>query len=380
MSANNPKWDNLPDEELIIPSPASSDTITPLKTNPSTNIINQLQSNFDNFQDSTLPGETIRLKKDGTPKKKPGAKPGVISDYHKNPKTYLSRHKQPDFTLKPIDRRFKPLSERQAEQEAINNYNPTDVKSIKNVLNNPCTDEIVRLNENIIPTQEEVDRINPSGKSSKMEGKSFQNGGKPGRPFKDGDIEDKLDLIKPTQLQQDNVRNLLIKAQKVNSIPNCPVFDTLQVKQQKFVEEYLLDYNSTKAVERAGYSEVGKASVGYRLLQHKKVQIAIVEKEKRLLSILEEKRTVNITYIIETIKENIQRAMQAKPVLDNKGKATGEYMWAGSVVVSSCKLLGEYLKMWGAGSQDRGQDKGTVVILPTINVSNTNNTQVINNK
>lgn len=51
----------------------------------------------------------------------------------------------------------------------------------------------------------------------------------------------------------------------------------LNVRQQRFVEEYLVDLNATAAYRRAGYTATGNAAEvnAARLLRHAQVQIAI---------------------------------------------------------------------------------------------------------
>lgn len=46
----------------------------------------------------------------------------------------------------------------------------------------------------------------------------------------------------------------------------------LTAKQQRFVEEYLIDLNATQAAIRAGYSAKRAAEIGYQLLQKTTVQ------------------------------------------------------------------------------------------------------------
>jgi phage terminase small subunit len=53
-------------------------------------------------------------------------------------------------------------------------------------------------------------------------------------------------------------------------------------QQQRFVEEYLIDLNATKAAIRAGYSAKTAEQQGYQLLQNTSVSAAIAEAmEKR---------------------------------------------------------------------------------------------------
>ena len=56
----------------------------------------------------------------------------------------------------------------------------------------------------------------------------------------------------------------------------------LTVKQQRFIEEYLIDLNATQAAIRSGYSEKTAQEQGSRLLSNVKVAKAIAEgKDKR---------------------------------------------------------------------------------------------------
>ncbi len=50
---------------------------------------------------------------------------------------------------------------------------------------------------------------------------------------------------------------------------------TLTAKQQRFVEEYLIDLNATQAAIRAGYAESGASVEGARLLANAKVAAAV---------------------------------------------------------------------------------------------------------
>ena len=47
------------------------------------------------------------------------------------------------------------------------------------------------------------------------------------------------------------------------------------IKQQRFVDEYLVDYNATQATIRAGYSAKRADAIGYDLLRKPEIQAAI---------------------------------------------------------------------------------------------------------
>ncbi len=56
----------------------------------------------------------------------------------------------------------------------------------------------------------------------------------------------------------------------------------LTAKQQRFVEEYLVDLNATQAAIRAGYSERTAGSVGNENLKKPEIQKAITGRMNRL--------------------------------------------------------------------------------------------------
>ena len=55
---------------------------------------------------------------------------------------------------------------------------------------------------------------------------------------------------------------------------------TLTARQQRFVDEYLIDLNATKAAIRAGYSENGAEVTGSKLLRVAKVSEAIAKAQE----------------------------------------------------------------------------------------------------
>lgn len=56
----------------------------------------------------------------------------------------------------------------------------------------------------------------------------------------------------------------------------------LTPKQQRFVEEYLIDLNATQSAIRAGYSEKTAYSVGHENLKKPEIQKAIEEAKKQI--------------------------------------------------------------------------------------------------
>lgn len=61
----------------------------------------------------------------------------------------------------------------------------------------------------------------------------------------------------------------------------------LTAKQERFVDEYLVDLNATAAARRAGYSEKTAEVIGYENLRKPQIMAAIHERQQNLQGKLE---------------------------------------------------------------------------------------------
>lgn len=113
-------------------------------------------------------------------------------------------------------------------------------------------------------------------------------------------------------------------------------------KQEKFIDEYLIDLNATQAAIRAGYSANSAMEQGYQLLHNTSVLSLLKVKQEALA-----KRTgLSQEWVISRLKEVTERCMQAEPVLDNKGQPTGEYIFQATGANRSLELLGKHIGMF----------------------------------
>lgn len=74
---------------------------------------------------------------------------------------------------------------------------------------------------------------------------------------------------------------------------------TLTPKQQRFVEEYLVDLNATKAAIRAGYSAKTAESQGSRLLSKAKIQDAVSKGRTKQT----ERTEINADWLLKRLAE-----------------------------------------------------------------------------
>ena len=109
-------------------------------------------------------------------------------------------------------------------------------------------------------------------------------------------------------------------------------------KQQRFVEEYLIDCNATQAAIRAGYSEKTAAVIGAENLTKPNIQEAV----ETAMQSRSERTEITQDWVIDKLVENVDRAMQASPVLDSEGRETGVYTYQGGVANQALALLAKH--------------------------------------
>lgn len=107
----------------------------------------------------------------------------------------------------------------------------------------------------------------------------------------------------------------------------------LTPKQQRFVEEYLVDLNATQAAIRAGFKH---SDIGRQLITKNHVQKAIeAAKAKR-----SERTEITQEYVLDRLKREAE--------LDGEGASH-------SARVSAVNLLGKHLGMFGDKLEIRGE-------------------------
>lgn len=108
-------------------------------------------------------------------------------------------------------------------------------------------------------------------------------------------------------------------------------------RRSRFVDEYMVDLNATQAAIRAGFSAKTAGAAGARLLKDVRISTEIEQRQQEIA----QKNGVTREWIAEKLQENLDRAMQAVPVVDAKGNPTGEYRYEGMVANKAIELLGK---------------------------------------
>ena len=105
----------------------------------------------------------------------------------------------------------------------------------------------------------------------------------------------------------------------------------------------------------AGFAKAGAAQSASRLLKSQRAGI-----RERVAEILQEREQIDAEgtklaiertaidkeWVIERLRENVERAMQAQPVLDRAGNPTGSYVYNGAAANRALELLGKKLGMF----------------------------------
>jgi phage terminase small subunit len=132
----------------------------------------------------------------------------------------------------------------------------------------------------------------------------------------------------------------------------------MNAKQKRFAEEYLIDLNATAAYKRAGYTAKGASSDvnASKLLRNPKVAAFIQSAmDKR-----SEDLGIDAKYVLQTIKNTIERCSQAEQIKGPDGTVSGEYKFDSTAVLKGAELLGKHLKMFTDKAEV--EHKGNVIL------------------
>lgn len=129
-------------------------------------------------------------------------------------------------------------------------------------------------------------------------------------------------------------------------------------KQQRFVEEYLVDSNATQAALRAGYSPKTANEQSARLLANVSISAAI----KAAQTEIAKKLGLDAQWVLQRLKVVSDRSVQAVPVLDHEGNETGEYRFDSTGANRATELIGKYLSMFDEKHVVSGPNGGPIPV------------------
>ena len=140
----------------------------------------------------------------------------------------------------------------------------------------------------------------------------------------------------------------------------------LTPKQQRFVDEYLIDLNATQTAIRAGYSEKTAKEIGSENLTKPNIAKAIEEARAKLA----ERTGITQEYVLSNIQKVVERCMQQEAVRARDGSpllvegpegdlaCLFEFKETGAL--KGLELLGKHLGLFKDKIEHTGKDGGPI--------------------
>lgn len=120
----------------------------------------------------------------------------------------------------------------------------------------------------------------------------------------------------------------------------------LTAKQERFVEEYLIDLNATQAAIRAGYSPKGATVRGAELLANRKVSEVVAARQAER----SERTEIDADYVLRQAVKLHERCMQEiEPFTDRKGNHVHDdeghplYVFNSTGAAKALELVGKHV-------------------------------------
>ena len=141
----------------------------------------------------------------------------------------------------------------------------------------------------------------------------------------------------------------------------------LTPKQQRFVEEYLIDLNATQAAIRAGYSPRTANEQGAQNLAKLSISEAIAEAQAKR----EERTQITQDYVLTNIQKVIERCMQVQQVGNcltqtEDGELAQAFMFKEQGALKGLELLGKHLGMFVDQKKVDVTTNGESINKPTV--------------
>ena len=141
-------------------------------------------------------------------------------------------------------------------------------------------------------------------------------------------------------------------------------------RQETFCLEYVKDRNGSRAYKAAGYKcgtpgsiaactsqTLKKANIRLRILELDGNARQSAQKAEDRVALA---RVIDKVWVVNTLVSNVDRSMQAEPVLDKDGQRTGEYQYQGNVANKGLELIGKHLGMF---AEDKGTGNTNITVV-----------------
>lgn len=135
-------------------------------------------------------------------------------------------------------------------------------------------------------------------------------------------------------------------------------------RQELFCQQYVVDYNATKAAVRAGYSEKSAAWQGSELLKREDILTRVRELQEEQARRL----SLNADFVVKELVTVYRRCMQEEPVMvwDNSQRAyvkSGEYRFDSKGALNALEMIGKHMGMFNLKADGNLPPVGVKVIV-----------------
>ena len=121
----------------------------------------------------------------------------------------------------------------------------------------------------------------------------------------------------------------------------------LTPKQEKFVQEYMIDLNATQAAIRAGYSKKTAYSIGNENLNKPEIASRIKARQAELAIVAKLSQEWVIAQLVNVVAKSSQAVEVEKwDPAERKMISTGEYVYDSKGVTTAAQLIGKHLGMF----------------------------------
>ena len=118
-------------------------------------------------------------------------------------------------------------------------------------------------------------------------------------------------------------------------------------KEELFCQEYIKDFNGTRAATATGYSEKTAYSAANRLLK----KVEVLARVKELITERAERLCLSADNVVIRLIDIYEKCMQEKPVMafnfaTKELEETGEYAFDSKGALKAAELIGRHLGMF----------------------------------
>lgn len=140
-------------------------------------------------------------------------------------------------------------------------------------------------------------------------------------------------------------------------------------KHEAFCQEFIIDFNGTKAAIRAGYSEKTAVVQASRLLTNANICARIAELQTKR----SEQTGIDAAWVLMSAKQLFDRCMQAEPVMirtENGMEPSGEYKFDSAGANKALDTIGKHVDVQAfLAKVDHSSKDGSMSPISDLNIS-----------